>query len=83
MKTNRSTSKSIDTKVKKYSQSPITDAVYPPEIIDREFSRQGRHYGWGTLHDMRECSRNLEIQNSQLMRENAKLRRKQIKYDCK
>jgi hypothetical protein len=40
--------------------TPETDAVYPPEIIDREFEEQGRNWGWGTLHDMREKSRDLE-----------------------
>lgn len=47
--------------------SPITDAVYPPEIIDREFAEQGRTYGWGTLYDMRECSRKLEYENAAMM----------------
>jgi hypothetical protein len=40
--------------------TPETDEVYPPEIIDREFAEQGRNFGWGTLHDMRERSRKLE-----------------------
>ena len=44
------------------SDTPETDAVYPPDIIDREFKAQGRTYGWGTLHDMRESSRSLERQ---------------------
>lgn len=40
--------------------TPRTDAIYPPNIIDREFAEQGRNFGWGTLYDMRECSRKLE-----------------------
>ena len=44
------------------SDTPETDAVYPPDIIDREFKAQGRTYGWGSLHDMRESSRRLERQ---------------------
>lgn len=45
-------------------KTPRTDAVYPPHIIDREFAEQGRSFGWGTLHDMRECSRKLETELS-------------------
>lgn len=45
--------------------TPRTDAVYPPHIIDLEFSEQGRSFGWGTLHDMRECSRKLETELAQ------------------
>ena len=40
--------------------TPRTDAVYPPELIDREYARQGDSYGWGTLHAMRELARQLE-----------------------
>jgi hypothetical protein len=49
-------------------KTPITDAVYPPEIIDREFKEQGRTYGWGTLHDMREIARRLELDRANLMK---------------
>ena len=48
-------------------KTPITDAVYPPEIIDREFKAQGRTYGWGTLHDMRDVARRLELDRAALM----------------
>jgi hypothetical protein len=47
--------------------TPITDAVYPPNIIDRELKAQGRTYGWGTLHDMREVARRLELDRAALM----------------
>lgn len=47
--------------------TPITDSVYPPDIIDREFKAQGRTYGWGTLHDMREVARRLETDRAALM----------------
>lgn len=47
--------------------TPITDAVYPPDIIDREFKAQGRTYGWGTLHDMRDVARRLELDRAALM----------------
>lgn len=49
------------------TETPRTDKVYPPEVIDREFKEQGRIYGWGTLHDMRECSRKLERENNALL----------------
>lgn len=42
--------------------TPRTDAVYPPEIIAEQFKKQGRNWGWGTLHDMRECSVKLETE---------------------
>jgi hypothetical protein len=48
-------------------KTPITDAVYPPDIIDREFKAQGRTYGWGTLHDMRDVARRLELDRAALM----------------
>jgi hypothetical protein len=48
-------------------KTPITDAVYPPDIIDREFKAQGRTYGWGTLHDMRDVARRLERQRDELL----------------
>jgi len=48
-------------------KTPITDAVYPPDIIDREFKAQGRTYGWGTLHDMRDVARRLELDRAALI----------------
>jgi hypothetical protein len=55
------------------SDTPRTNAIYPPEIIDREFKEQGRQYGWGTLHDMRECSRKLERELNAALAANAEL----------
>lgn len=41
--------------------TPITDAVYPPDILDREYKAQGDTYGWGTLNKMRNTARRLEL----------------------
>lgn len=53
--------------------TPETDAVYPPEIIDLEFKAQGREFGWGTIHDMRECCRKLERERDEARASNAEL----------
>ena len=56
------------------SNTPETDAVYPPEILDREYKSHGEAWGWGTLHKMRKTSRHLERQLAEAREENARLR---------
>jgi hypothetical protein len=48
-------------------KTPITDAVYPPDIIDREYAAKGDTYGWGTLTKMRDTARRLELDRAALM----------------
>ena len=48
-------------------KTPITDAVYPPDIIDREYEEQGDSYGWGTLNKMRNTARRLETDRAALL----------------
>ena len=47
--------------------TPITDAVYPPDVIDREFAAHGHSWGWGTLYEMRNTARRLEHDRAALM----------------
>ena len=47
--------------------TPITDAVYPPDVIDREFAAHGHSWGWGTLYEMRNTARRLELDRAALM----------------
>ena len=47
--------------------TPETDAVYPPEILDREYKEHGDSWGWGTLHKMRKTSRRLERERDEAL----------------
>jgi len=44
------------------SDTPRTDAIYPPEMLDRGIAEHGRSWGWGVLSDMRNLARELECE---------------------
>lgn len=59
--------------IKSDFETPETDAVYPPDIIDREYLIHGNSWGWGTLIKMREVARRLERERDEQKKYNAQL----------
>ena len=42
------------------SDTPITDAIYPVDLLDRGIKEHGRTWGGGAVSDFRDLSRQLE-----------------------
>ncbi len=56
------------------SDTPRTDAIYPPEMLDRGVAEHGRSWVWGVLNDMRNLARELERELAETKARNAELR---------
>lgn len=56
------------------SDTPRTDAIYPPEMLERGVAEHGRSWGWGVLSDMRNLARELERELADTKARNAELR---------
>jgi hypothetical protein len=57
------------------SDTPRTDAAYPPALLDRGIAEHGRSWGWGILSDMRNLARELERELAEVKARNVELRR--------